>query len=557
MIPAEKPRMKKHLIPLLFLSLHLQARLPCDGQLNHAEELTIHENRTLMLVDELSLGQSKRGNLLEIENLVRGTLRGKNIPFQEKVLNLSEAELSNFPQQFREEALNAKFFEIDVSNPIAQRFAHKYHGLKLYYSPQMELMRLHNPNYLMKIQDGVVVGVKDLYFLETGNVISRFEKNADSALHSYHTIPPVESPLFDRYLKDLRTHMVNKGIDFVEEGEGKDVLFRILNDTEVSKLNKLSKSINEKFNQASLVYHPSAIKNAGAAGMFSPSKNMVYVSHQSIVDAKVDYVIVHELMHANINNKFLKELKYSPFHGKVFPNEGLELSNMSAYKKYMNFEEVTTHALNVHMAAKKTFYGMEGGVAKAQEFNFLVRKTQMAQEISQKATDIIDTGLAQIDKIGNGEETANWLRGSLGKGFLMHIKNEEYNSTVQLFFRDEPDAIRAIAQKYSTNKDIVSGRDLIALKGYLKSILMERKLLYQEITEHHKQVLTFLSRKSQTRTPLSFSEEATRELLTLAQRGRSTALGANFEKAPEFENALNSITDANSSHNWLSGFINW
>ena len=539
--------MKRLLFSLLLFSFHLQARLPCDGQLNLSEGLSVHENRTLMLVDELSMGISKRDNLIEIENLVRGTLRGKNISFQEKVLTLSEAELSNFPQQFRDEALNAKFFEIDAANPIAQRFAHKFHGLKLYYSPQMEFLRLHNPNYLMKIQDGVVVGVKDLYFLETGNVISMFEKNADSAFHSYHTIPPVDSPLFDRYLNDLRKHLIIKGIDFVEEGEGRDVLFRILNDTEVSKLNKLSKSMNEKFNQASLVYHPYAIKTAGAAGMFSPSKNMVYVSHQSILDAKVDYVIVHELMHANINNKFLKELKFSPFHGKVFPNEGLELSNMSAYKKYMNFEEVTTHALNVHMAAKKTFYGMEGGVAKAQEFNFLVRKTQMAQEISQKATDIIDTGLAQVEKIGEGEETANWLRGSLGKGFLMHIKNNEYNSTVQLFFRDEPDAIRAIAQKYLTNKDVVSGRDLITLKSYLKSILMERKLLYQEITDHHKQVLNFLARKSQTRTPLSFSEEATKELLTLAQRGRTTALGANFEKAPDYDQIQNA----------LEGFINW
>ena len=76
---------------------------------------------------------------------------------------------------------------------------------------------------------------------------------------------------------------------------------------------------------------------------------------------------------------------------------------------------------------------------------------------------------------------------------------------------------------------------------------MERKLLYQEITDHHKQVLNFLARKSQTRTPLSFSEEATKELLTLAQRGRTTALGANFEKAPDYDQIQNA----------LEGFINW
>jgi hypothetical protein len=532
---------------LLCISNDLFARLPCDGNLDLTKDLTPQESRTLMLVDELSLSLDKSHYFDEIERSVRETLRSKDIEFFEKSVMLTDSELLKIPEAYRSKVREAKFFEITESNKIAQKFSQKFHGLKLYYSPQAELLRAHNPNYLLKLHDGVVVGVKDLYFLEAGDVISRFEKNAESVFHSYNTIPPVDSPLFDKYLDDLRNHLIKKGIDYAEEGVGRDVLFRILNDTDVSKLNKLSKSIHEKFNQASLVYHPYAIKTAGAAGMFSPSKNMVYVSHQSILDAKVDYVIVHELMHANINNKFLKEFKYSPFHGKVFPNEGQELSNMSAYKKYMNFEEVTTHALNVHMAAKKTFYGMNGGIAKSQDFNFLFRKTQMAREISQKASDIIETGLNQIDQIGRGGETANWLRGAQGKGFLMHIKNDEYNSTLQLFFRDEPESIRLIAQKYLTNKDVVSTSDLIELKSYLKSILVERKMLYQEISDHHQKVLNFLTRKSQSTTPLAFTEDATKQLLTLSQRGRSTALGANFDKAP----------DLNETQNLLEGFISW
>lgn len=510
---------------LIFLFSTLTwGRNPCDGLYNPELGLTEKERDLLGLVDMLSVKQVN-SDLIETE--IRNYLIKKQIPFSEKKVTLQETDFGVSPVDNQ-----ATVFEVE----LAQKFSKK-----LYYSPQMEVFRLHNPDQILKFEDGVVLSIKDLYYFERPQVVGRIERSLNRPLENYGGIPNPENKVdFVQYLKEVETHLINQGIQYTKNGKGLDVSFSFVPEKGSSKLNKLAQAIDEKFAEARLVYHPLAIKNENASGMFSPSKNTVYISHESIVSGRVDYVVVHELMHANFFNRFLMEGRFSPFHGEVRPLAGLKLSNMTAYENYMSLEEVATHSLNVHMAGKRLWLNWEMPRVSRKYVETLVAKTNLAKAIADKAVSVMDQALKQI------ENNTIYLRGhESGNGFTMIVTNDEFQSVLPLFFRNESDEIRAVAQKYPSSNDAVEASDVKKIKKYLKEIIQERKSFYEKISSNHHELLQFMAAKTNNagRFGYRFDEVEMKQILNLAGKGRASSLEVNFEEAPEVKSVFKTFRE--------------
>ncbi|MFZ4713900.1 MAG: hypothetical protein ACOYL6_09325 [Bacteriovoracaceae bacterium] len=533
----------KGFVLFLFITcgLSLEARLPCDGHVNPNAGLTSKEEDLLSLINNVGQKDLSRESLSELSQGIKSYLEQNGVLFDEKKIMIQKEDFGLVPEPFQGSEFEVSMIEIDSNHPVSVHIDKKFPGTKLYYSPELELFRTQSPNQILKYKDGVVLSAKDLYYFEKPIVQTRIEKSLSEALQNYGEIPDPENVVqFTQYLTDVRAHLLQKKVRFTESGEGLDIIFSINPDRKGTTLNKLAFSIHEKFNEASLVYHPHNLKEAKALGMFRSGINTVYISHNSVVTSTVDSVVVHELIHAYINNKLLKQFKFSPFHGRVKPQEGKELSNMTSYKTYMNFEEVATHSLNVHMAAKKMLFGMEGKRVQSEDFHFLLKKTNKAYEIARKASAIMDEGLRKIRGIETFSlDDLTWLHGASGKGFVMDIKTSEYKATIPIYFRDESEEIRSIAAKYIKSDSVVSKSDLKKLKSYLKAIIEERKALYDEVASEHKDLITMLESKKATKKRFLFQDEEMNLLLSKALKGRSTCLSPDFDNSPEVIQSVN------------------
>lgn len=512
---------------LLFIN-PVWGRLPCDGDYNPELGLTGKERDILGLVDMLNGPQLFRSQIAQIETSIRDYLIQAKIPFQEKNIQFTEADFGILPEN-----IDATLFEVKLPGEFSK---------KLYYSPQMEVFRLQNSNQILKYDDGLVLSIKDLYYFERSQVTERIKKSVENPLGNFGEIPKLENKVeFMQYLKAVENHLMNQNMDFEIFGQGVDVGFIISpHSKKGSKLNNLAAAVYEKFDEAKVVFYPSAIKKENASGMFSPSKNTIYISHESVVTAKVDYVVVHELMHANLFNRYLMEGKFSPFHGDITPLAGKKLSGLSAYEKYVSLEEVATHALNVHMAGKKLWLNWEMPRIQRKYVDQLRSKAKLANEISYKAMNMMDEALKKL------ENDTLYLRGhESGNGFTMMVVNDEYSAVIPLLFRNESEEIRTIAAKYPTKNDAVTASDVKKLKKYLQEILFERKTLYQDLAFSYQELLLFLDTKIQSanRFGFRFDELEMKELLKKSSAARSKAIDLNFEEAPEVKSTFKAFLE--------------
>lgn len=288
-------------------------------------------------------------------------------------------------------------------NQMAKKMMEEYGGEALYITPYFKPWEdfLVNKNQSwFTFGEGTVFDIKMLEtnFSEASMLKTLQEANL-SRLEQFGYIPKLEEEvLFNTYLTVVKKHFLVNGVVFEAQGVGKEMIFAFGTDPEGAKLNQLADSIYDKFNGTHIIYAPGVNKTRGAYGMYSPNKNLVFISHGTIVQLRPDRTGVHELMHAFFDQVKRERGINSLYHGKIHALEGKTITaRKTGYDTYMSLEEVTTHGMNVHIESKRLYKLHQEGKYSTGLIKFIRERAVTGREIALQGKEVMEEILPLVD----------------------------------------------------------------------------------------------------------------------------------------------------------------
>lgn len=327
-------------------------------------------------------------------------------------------------------------------NKLAKKMMEEYGEEKFYLTPHFKPWEnyLKNPSQgWFTFGEGIVFDIKTLENLNQQSMLQILKDANFTRLEQFGYIPKLEEEaLFLSYLEVVKKHFKVNGIITEIGGEGKELVFVFTASQDGGKLNQLADSIYDKFNGTHLVYAPSVNKSRSAYGMYSPSQNMVFISHGTIVQLRPDRTGVHELMHAFFDQVKREKGINSLFHGKIHAHEGKTITaRKTGYDTYMSLEEVTTHGMNVHIESKRLYKLHEQGKYSTGLIKFIRERAVTGREIAFQGKEVMETILPLVDE-------ARIVR--MENGFTFKFNTENFKIEFP-FYTTEPMTNELLRQK--------------------------------------------------------------------------------------------------------------
>ena len=266
------------------------------------------------------------------------------------------------------------------------------------------------------------------------------------------------------------------------------------------RLSLLAKGLHDNLEGVCLVYSPTTLLKSNVAGMYCSSSKSVLMPHTALLNQKFDQTTAHETLHANFKN-MLNHGELTPFHGSISLIEGP--GSAFSYAKYMSFEELATHSLNLkilsgHIKDFENYFPEE----KRWALKFLMERGKAAELTSAYAKRAMQAALAETMK-NHGD--LKLLRERFGEV-------DTLVASIEVLVPEE--GIRAKIEIPFMNSEKMRSLqgDALQMRAQARSALVEelqkRLQMYADLNEQHKKMNALLGQPLKSAQDYRRLEEA-------------------------------------------------